>query len=203
MRSYRSVDELPFRRFVDIVCDEDYSALLKTEKTESTKKKELPFAQELFTEIYSEYADRLLGSEKGVYEDMKRYAIAISRAQILDACILVIANETVDADIERVLKRCGVRLCGDLEKDIETVTTARDVALRKAKEAKEKMEMQKTEEVNRSREHYLSLIASMSSHFKYGIPYTQITVGEFCALYNQMKTEIKEIKKMRKHGRHN
>lgn len=201
MKSYRTVDELPFSFFVDAVCDNDYSAL-KREKSELLKKKEEVFARELFVELYAEYAERLVGNDKGVYEDMKRYAIAMTRAQILDASILFIANGTVDENISKILKRYGVRLSGDMEKDVEAVVVARDTAQRKAEEAKRKMEEQNAEDVNRDRSYYLSLIASMSSHFKYGIPYTQITVGEFCALYNQMKAEIKEIKKMKSYGGH-
>ena len=196
---YAGIDEMPLCRFVDVLSEGRYESLYR----EKPKRRDIGFERDRFNRMYQDYTERLLGDDRAVYEDMKRYAVAMTRARILDACILVVANGTEDEAIKKILKSYGVRLTGDVVKDIDTIASMRDVAQRKSDEAKSKMDEKKGGDVRQDRAYFLSLLASMASHFKYNIPYSSVKVGEFCALYAQMKMEIKEIKKTRSHGRNN
>lgn len=188
--------------FVGALCDKRYELLYRTG---TPAKGEESFVEEAFSELYAEYADRMIGDEKGIFEDMKRMSVYMTKAAILDAVLIVLYNESVDDNIRRILRSYGIRLTGDVERDFDTVISARDAANRKYKTAVDNIQEKKSSETNQDRAYFMSILTGMASHFKYNIPLSSTTVGEFCALYQQMKAEIKQMKKIksRNYGRHN
>lgn len=177
--------------FVGALCDKRYEMLYMTG---TPAKGEVAFAEEFFAEIYSEYAERIVGSEMGVYENMKRLALSLAAVRIFEASILLAMDNGIDEETSKLLRKYGVRVCDDAEMNVTVLSSLLHKAVRKYKEAAEKYNEQMSKEGKQDREYFMSLLASMSSHFKFPITITGITAGDFCGMYNQMKSELKAAK---------
>ena len=103
-------------------------------------------------------------------------------------------GEITDDGILRILRSNGVRLTADRERNVLMLSSALGKTIRKYREAMEKYEAQVEKGGKQDREHFMAMLAGMSSHFKFAIPFMTITVGEFCALYRRMKAEVKEMR---------
>ena len=191
-RLYRNIDETPLAAFVTALCDGDLSALYKGEPP---AKRDVQAEKERFRELHAEYSSRMLDEEFPVYENLKRMAMALSSIRILEAALVLAGNgEITDDGILRILRSIGVRLTPDRERNVLMLSSALGKAIRKYREAKEKYEAQIEKGGRQDREYFMSMLAGLSSHFKFAIPFLTTTTGEFCALYRRMKAEVKEMR---------
>ena len=178
--------------FVGALCDNRYELLYRSG---TPAKGDIAFAEEAFAEMYAEYAERVVGSEKGVYENMKRLALSLAAVRILEASILLAIDNRIDNDTAKLLRKYGVRIGDDVELNVTVLSSLLHKSVRKYREAEEKYQEQMTKESKQDREYFMTLLASMSSHFKFPITIAGITTGDFCGLYNQMKLEMKAAKR--------
>ena len=191
-RWYRNIDEMPLAAFVDVLCDGDLSSLYKGSPPEN---RDHTLERRHFEQLHTEYTRRMLGDDVSVYENLKRMAMALSSIRILEAALVLAGNgEITDDGILRILRSNGVRLTADKERNVLMLSSALGKAIRKYREAKEKYEAQVEKGGRQDREHFMSMLAGLSSHFKFAIPFLTTTAGEFCALYRRMKAEVKEMR---------
>ena len=191
-RWYRNIDEMPLAAFVDVLCDGDLSSLYKGSPPEN---RDHTLERRHFEQLHTEYTRRMLGDDVSVYENLKRMAMALSSIRILEAALVLAGNgEITDDGILRILRSNGVRLTADKERNVLMLSSALGKAIRKYREAKEKYEAQVEKGGRQDREHFMSMLAGLSSHFKFAIPFLTTTTGEFCALYRRMKAEVKEMR---------
>lgn len=183
---------MPLAAFVDVLCDGDLSSLYKGSPPEN---RDHTLERRHFEQLHTEYTRRMLGDDVSVYENLKRMAIALSSIRILEAALVLAGNgEITDDGILRILRSNGVRLTADKERNVLMLSSALGKAIRKYREAKEKYEAQVEKGGRQDREHFMSMLAGLSSHFKFAIPFLTTTAGEFCALYRRMKAEVKEMR---------
>ena len=191
-RWYRNIDEMPLAAFVDVLCDGDLSSLYKGSPPEN---RDHTLERRHFEQLHTEYTRRMLGDDVSVYENLKRMAIALSSIRILEAALVLAGNgEITDDGILRILRSNGVRLTADRERNVLMLSSALGKTIRKYREAMEKYEAQVEKGGKQDREHFMAMLAGMSSHFKFAIPFLTTTTGEFCALYRRMKAEVKEMR---------
>ena len=191
-RWYRNIDEMPLAAFVDVLCDGDLSSLYKGSPPEN---RDHTLERRHFEQLHTEYTRRMLGDDVSVYENLKRMAIALSSIRILEAAFVLAGNgEITDDGILRILRSNGVRLTADRERNVLMLSSALGKTIRKYREAMEKYEAQVEKGGKQDREHFMAMLAGMSSHFKFAIPFLTTTAGEFCALYRRMKAEVKEMR---------
>ena len=191
-RWYRNIDEMPLAAFVDVLCDGDLSSLYKGSPPEN---RDHTLERRHFEQLHTEYTRRMLGDDVSVYENLKRMAMALSSIRILEAALVLAGNgEITDDGILRILRSNGVRLTADRERNVLMLSSALGKTIRKYREAMEKYEAQVEKGGKQDREHFMAMLAGMSSHFKFAIPFLTTTAGEFCALYRRMKAEVKEMR---------
>lgn len=191
-RWYRNIDEMPLAAFVDVLCDGNLSSLYKGSPPEN---RDHTLERRHFEQLHTEYTRRMLGDDVSVYENLKRMAIALSSIRILEAAVMLAKDGGItDPECVRILRSNGVRLTGDRERDVLMLSSALGKAIRKYREAKEKYEAQIEKGGRQDREYFMSMLAGLSSHFKFAIPFLTTTTGEFCALYRRMKAEVKEMR---------
>ena len=200
-RWYRNIDEMPLAAFVDVLCDGDLSSLYKGSPPEN---RDHTLERRHFEQLHTEYTRRMLGDDVSVYENLKRMAIALSSIRILEAAVMLAKDGGItDPECVRILRSNGVRLTGDRERDVLVLSSLHGKAVRRYGEAKEKYEAQLAQGGRQDREHFMTVMASMSSHFKFAIPFLTTTVGEFCGLYRRMRDEIRETRARQAHQQNN
>lgn len=190
-RFYRSVDEMPLARFMDVLCDGNYDSMYR----EPVPKRRNPeYERERFEEFHEEYTSRILDGDASVYESIKRMALYLARIRILEAAMVLVEHSNVDAGTGKVLLGMGMRLTGRREKDEMILFSARELTIRKYNHARELYEKERQGDVKQDRGFFMGLLVGMSSHFKYSIPFQLVTVGEFCGYLLQLRTDIRMMK---------
>ena len=195
---YRSVDELPLLDFIAMVCDNNYKGLYKT----PVKAKNSDLETLVYSEIYGEYIERMNGGDKCVYDNYRNMMNARAKVCILEGAMMICRTGQVPDDVKAVLRKMMVRLSGNTESDIAVLQAARDKALRDLEKAQQNVNAD-GDTVNIDREYFMSVLAVMSSHYKFPMQTKGMTVGEFCALFVQMNKELKNLSKLKKDGRKN
>ena len=190
-RFYRSVDEMPLARFMDVLCDGNYDSMYR----ESAPKRRNPeYERERFAEFHEEYTSRILDGDASAYESIKRMALHLARIRILEAAMVLVGHANVDAGTRKVLLGIGLRLTGRREKDGMILFSARELTIRKYRHARELYEKERKGDVKQDRGFFMGLLVGMSSHFRYSIPFQLVTVGEFCSYLLQLRTDLRMMK---------
>lgn len=197
-RLWTTIDDMPMRNFVSALCDDNMAALMQRGEYEEKYRED---AEERFRDLYIEYTDRMMGKDMGAYSRMKKKILLETRICVLESVMMLVGTKQMTEDVRRAAKKWGVAMSGDDERDMLLLMAGRDKAVREW----EKIKGDGEEEVReQDREYFMEMMAAMSSHFKFNIGLGN-TAGEVCALYVQMKEEIKSQQKIMKgrNGRKN
>lgn len=182
---------MPLSGFVEALCDGNMDAIYR----KSPPKVRLEsFERECFNALNEQYMVRILDGDTSVYESLKRMALHLSRIRMLEAVLALLGTQRLDDDTKKISASIGVRLTGDVRKDVLVIVSARELAIRKYNHAKTLYERETSGETKIDRAFFLSMLVSLGAHFKYGIPYMSVTVGEFCSHVLQMKKDINMMK---------
>jgi hypothetical protein len=181
-----------------MVCDENYGGLYRT----PVKKRNTELETMVYFELYGEYIERMNGGDKSVYDNYRNMMNARAKVCIIEGAMMICTSGSIPEDIKAVLKKLTVRLSGDKERDLSILQSARDKALRELERAQKNVEVEGSS-AKMDREYFMSILAVMSSHFKFPMQTKGMTVGEFCALFVQMNKELKKLSKQNKDGRKN
>jgi len=182
---------MPLAAFVDVLCDDNLSSLYYGNPP---KNRDITLEKRHFESLHTEYTQRMLDDDVSVYENLKRMAIALSSIRILEAAVMLAKDgRLTDGECLKILRSNGVRLTGDNGRNVVVLSSLLGKAIRRYGDARERYDAQMAQGVKQDRKYFMSLLAGMSSHFKFAIPFLTTTVGEFCALYRQMTDEIREI----------
>lgn len=195
-RPYSSIDEMDMASFIAVECDGDLARLYAEKDPVRLPEKEEKEAAE---KLYIQFVERMNGSDMGMYEEERAIVLSQSAVAIIDCCIRIYGGDGADIGIiRRVMRGFGVAVTGDPSKDIPAMASARDRMIRKTvRMAEERKNRTCAGGTVRKREHYMRLMASMSSHFRFNVSLS-VKVGEFCALYRQFCDEIKAVKNKKK-----
>ena len=198
---YNNIDEIPLPNFVNALCDKDYSYLYIKDAPQGGN---TALEENHFNMLYLDYIDRMYGNDSSMYDNMKMMILLQSKIRIIEAAMLLIQSGHIDDNVKDVIQSFGMRLTGRSDKDILILSSIRETAIRHFNKVKDKFENSKDEASNgkTERKHFISILAGMSTHFKYNIPYREITAGEFCSYYVQMKEDISRIKRTQKNKSH-
>lgn len=189
---YRNIDEMPLAAFVDVLCDGNLSSLYDGNPPQN---RDITLERRHFERLHTEYTQRMLDDDVSVYENLKRMAIALSSIRMLEAAVMLAKDGSLtDGECLRILRSNGVRLTDDNDRNVVVLSSMLGKAIRRYRDAREKYDAQLAQGGRQDRKHFMSLLAGMSSHFGFSIPFMATTVGEFCALYRQMTDEIREMR---------
>lgn len=195
---WTTIDDMPMRNFVSALCDDDMEAMMQRGEYVEKYRDE---AEERFRDLYIEYTDRMMGKDIGAYGRMKKKILLETRICVLESVMMLVGTKQMTDEVRRAAKKWGVSMCGDDERDMLLLMAGRDKAVREWEKIREDGEEEIKEQ---DREYFLGMMAAMSSHFKFNIGLGN-TAGEVCALYVQMKEEIRSQQKIMKgrNGRKN
>lgn len=198
---YQNIDVMPMHRFVDCLCDENYSSIYVKRLP---RRRRAEFEVEHFASLYIDYMERILCGDNSVFAGMKKMLMALSKVSLVEAAMAILANGEIDDESKSVLRSMGIILTGNAQRDMYILLGFRDNALRMFNKARDIYASQIKNDRSQDRGYFMSMFASLSSHFKYPVPFMTTTVGEYCSLYQQMKSNIKAMEnhqKNRKNGR--
>lgn len=200
---YRHITELPLNRFIDVIVDDNYAALIITG---------YPAHEDLLSawgQIQSEYADAIGDHEHRMYVSLFK-----------EVSVLAINLQLVNSAVEVLEKVYSAELAGRLNKllgttfkfdpaDPEKYRATLKRCIMRSKAFKIDLDLKQIQlkgmqkEHNEagakpSREYFQSILITLSDHAHYAIQ-DNITVFEFCDRIKRFTTYCEQAKKKR-HG---
>ena len=174
------------------MCDNDFDYLY----IEIPKQRDIEWESEQFMELFTQY-NEAIGGKSVMYEDMKKSINIVSKIRILEASQAFLNN--LSESLKTTLKQLGVRLTGDMKRDILLIQGKIKYIIR---EYKDFSESSKNKETKTTLQNYIDILATISTHFKMHLDVKVITVASFCSYYSQFNRELESIMRMnRKNNR--
>lgn len=193
LRMYNDIDSFPLLKFMDCVCDNNFTGLYKDQiLVDSIRDKEVEL--QVYDNLYLEFLDRFFNNDTSIFEDNRRLMDAYCKLVVIEAIeqgyYRVKDNQTVKA----ILRKYNIFLTNDDATNIDIISSAKATLVRKFKQVEDNMNKE-TESGGWSRKVFIDLISTLSNFYDRQISVSLITVGEFCSLYQMMKQTPKKGKK--------
>lgn len=188
-KQFYKFNEFPLYNFIECLVNKDYAYLYK----KNPKKRYELIEAKYFEDIILEYSEKINGN-MGEFQDIIDYYSILSKIRILEGASGILTN--LSNESKAVLKRMGIKLTGDIERDYLLITGKLSTFTRKIEELTDRLEKQKNEsEKTLSFKYFEDILASISSFFKYHIDMRNITLSSFCSYYNSFKKQVEQWQK--------
>jgi hypothetical protein len=196
---YRHITEMPLSRFIDVVVDENYAALIITG---------YPPIDELhaaWLDIQGEYADAMGDSEHRLYISLFKEAIVLKTNLDLIIVAVGVLEQTYSPELlSRLNKLLNTSYTLDPNDPVKYKATLKSCIMRSKaikinldmKEMQLKAIQEKEQEPGKkpTREYFQSILITLSDHAKYSIQ-DSITVFEFCDRVKRFNKYCEQVKK--------
>lgn len=204
---YSDIDSFPLLKFIDCLCEKKYTSLYKETSLvpyPGIRNEKVEF--EVFHELYFQFLDRFFENDQSIFDNKKKLMLAYSKICILeiieDSYFYLKSNKLVF----KILRKYGVRLTDNDETNLIIISGAKDTQIRKYNEIVQKIGENPNEETEENesgwqRKTFIDILTAISNHFERQIPISNITVGEFCSLYQFMKKQPKQTPKQNIYGK--
>lgn len=196
---YTSISELPFRKFVDVVVDNNLMALTKAGFPDIN---DLKHAWQF---IISEYSDAIADAHNKLYFQLKRdltiMAITKSQVENLVKLLSVFKYKKLEAELNNLLNTKFTFSDDTREKDLK-----RCLAMLKGHEIKMEIKEQNLRALDKNhedtfkkpdREYFQGVLITLSDHAKYPIT-DGITTYEYCERLKRFIAYCETSKKIKK-----
>lgn len=194
---YNNIDSIPLSNYTDCLCDQSFAPLYKNKNIVLHKKfsKDLinKVESEVYEDLYIEFIDRLFGKKNSILSDKKKQAILYSKLTVINA-ILNVCRNGLNVRMKKVVKKYGVILTEDTEQNIIAITAIAEKLVRQIEELDEKIKNDMAKGSKWNREFFIDVLNSYRDVEKVHVPFSEISAGEFCSLYNNLKTKISKLK---------
>lgn len=188
-KQFYKFNEFPLYNFIECLVNKEFTYLYKT----TPKKRYELIEAKYFEGIVLEFSEAMSGN---IYEfqNIIDYYSILSKIRILEGASGIITN--LSDESKAVLKRMGIKITGDVERDYLLITGKLSTFTRRIEELSEKLEKQKNDsEKTLSFKYFEDVLSAMSSFFKYHIDIRNITLSSFCSYYHSFKKQVEQWQK--------
>ena len=171
-KQFYKFNEFPLYNFIECLVNKDYAYLYKV----NPKKRYELIEAKYFEDIILEYSEKISGN-MCEFQDIIDYYSILSKIRILEGAIGILTNLSDESKI--ILKRMGIKLTGDIERDYLLITGKLSTFTRKIEELSNKLEKQK----NLQYSVYTFMIICQFEHFLccwIDFIFQKVKIKQFC-----------------------
>jgi len=173
-KQFYKFNEFPLYNFIECFVNKDYAYLYKI----TPKKRYELIEAKYFENIILENSEKISGN-MCEYQDIIDYYSILSKIRILEGASGIITN--LSDESKAVLKRIGIKITGDVERDYLLITGKLSTFTRRIEELSNKLEKQKNESSKmRSFEYFTESVLSINMVLKLSCSLQTLSLLDYC-----------------------